>query len=248
MHRHLSHKFLFPNRLERGGFTLVEIMVALTVFAVAVVSLLGAFTFALKSVDQARTKAQVTQILLNEMESMRMRTWANRTIGDGANAQILLGTSSLGTTASFGGTPTMDSNVSRTAVTYASLPEDVKRDIRDFVEGESLTGTPTAVVESPFYPFAIYGVRSQPTSAPPYPVARVGDEILGTAKVQLRPGQNGYTCRRYAYNFSDASTGSAATMIILRVSWTDQSGSHAKTSSTIIQANGLNNRIIRTGF
>lgn len=223
-------------------------MVALTVFAVAVVSLLGAFTFALRSVDRARTTAQVTQILLNEMESMRMRTWADRNIGDGVNAQTLLGTASLGVPASFGGTPTMDATVTRTAVPYDSLPTEVRRDIKDFVAGGAIAVTPSYMVESPFYPFAVYGIRSQPTSAPPYPVARVGDEILGTAKVQLRPGANGYTCRRYAYNFADAATGSSATLVILRVTWADQTGNHAKTFSSIIQANGLNNRIVRTGF
>lgn len=230
------------------GFTLAEIMVGLSVFAIAVVTTLGAFTFALKSVDQARTKAQVTQILLNEMEAMRMRTYAGRSIGDGTNAQTLLGTGNLGTAVNFGGTPAMDATVTRTAVSYSALPADVKRDIKAFAEGESIPTSSPDMVESPFYPFAVYGIRSLPTSSPPYPVARVGDEILGTAKVQLRPGQNGYTCRRYAYNFFDSKTGGNATLVVLRVSWTDSTGSHVKTLPSIIQANGINNRIIRTGF
>ena len=101
------------------------------------------------------------------------------------------------------------------------------------------------MVMSPFYPFAVYGIRSQPLTNPPYPVARIGDEVLSTSKVQLRAGVDGYTCRRYCSGFYDSSTASNAALIVLYVTWRDSRGAHVKTFSTIMQANGINNKIVR---
>ncbi len=58
--------------------TLVEVMISLVVFSVAILGTVGVFLFALRTVEDSRSFTQVTQILNHEMEAMRMREWNDR--------------------------------------------------------------------------------------------------------------------------------------------------------------------------
>jgi Tfp pilus assembly protein PilV len=55
--------------------TLVEVMISMIVFTVAILGTVGVFTFGLQTMDEARSFSQATQLLNHEMESMRIRQW-----------------------------------------------------------------------------------------------------------------------------------------------------------------------------
>lgn len=84
--------------------TLVEVMVSLVVFSVAILGTMGVFIFALRTIEDSRSFTQVTQILNHEMEAMRMRWWADRPAQ--GTSPTVAGLFSLGgSPGSFPGTP-----------------------------------------------------------------------------------------------------------------------------------------------
>ncbi len=151
MRQHPPHPLRAPCPASGKAFTLVEVVISLAIFGLVVISALGAIMFSLKTIDKARLQAQVSQILINEMESMRMRTWSTRIIGDGSNLQNLLGIGTLGAAASYSGTPNMDAVISRLSIPLEKVPTEVIRDVNLYKAGGSCPVGLTTMVESPFY-------------------------------------------------------------------------------------------------
>jgi uncharacterized protein (TIGR02598 family) len=58
-----------------SAFTLVEVMIGVTVMAVMLVALYGGFTFAFAEVRLARENVRATQILQEKMEVARLYNW-----------------------------------------------------------------------------------------------------------------------------------------------------------------------------
>ncbi len=56
--------------------TLVEVMVSMFIFAIAVLGAYSLLLFGLRTMDQTRAFTQVSQILTHEMEAMRLRSWS----------------------------------------------------------------------------------------------------------------------------------------------------------------------------
>lgn len=59
----------------RDAFTLVEIMIAVSMLAVMVVSLYAGISFGFTSINLSRQKLRATQIALEKMEIVRMYSW-----------------------------------------------------------------------------------------------------------------------------------------------------------------------------
>lgn len=58
------------------AFTLVEVMVAAVVLVLAVVSSITALQMGFQAIDNARNYAAAGQLMQNEMESLRLKSWA----------------------------------------------------------------------------------------------------------------------------------------------------------------------------
>lgn len=84
-----------PRRRSRA-ITLVEVVISLTVFAIIILGTISVLIFGLRTIDQSRCTAQVTQIIMNEMEAMRMRKWEDRSPANG-DLYLLYGIKTLGT-------------------------------------------------------------------------------------------------------------------------------------------------------
>lgn len=206
--------------------TLVEVMIAFAVFAIAVVGGLGAIIFSLNNVDSARTEAQVTQILINEMESMRMRKWSTDvTLSNGPPSLVL---KSLGTL------------INESTPVSGALPPSVDEVLTKYEEGGTLPTVRPAVKKSAFVPFAVYGVRPADGNT----VATVGKEIPSAGEGRLRTetmtGTNLPEYSRYlAGPFLLNATDQQAAVIVLSVRWRDKRGDHAKTLSTVVNSKGF---------
>ena len=57
------------------GFTIVEVMVAMAVMGIVVVSLYSGFTAGFVVVEVARENLRATQIMVEKMETIRLYTW-----------------------------------------------------------------------------------------------------------------------------------------------------------------------------
>jgi prepilin-type N-terminal cleavage/methylation domain-containing protein len=64
----------FPGRPERA-FTLVEVLLSISVFAVMGVALYGGISFGFATITLARQNLRATQIALEKMEIARMYSW-----------------------------------------------------------------------------------------------------------------------------------------------------------------------------
>lgn len=64
---------------EQRGFSLVEVMVAVFVLGLLVLSLFGAFSWGLGVVHAARDNLRATQILTQKMETIRLFRWSQLT-------------------------------------------------------------------------------------------------------------------------------------------------------------------------
>ena len=60
---------------RQAGLTLVEVMVAVAVMAIMVVSLYAGFTFAFSQIRSAQENVRATQILEERMEVVRLLNW-----------------------------------------------------------------------------------------------------------------------------------------------------------------------------
>jgi prepilin-type N-terminal cleavage/methylation domain-containing protein len=60
---------------QRDAFTLVEIMIAVSMLAVMIVSLYAGISFGFTSINLSRQKLRATQIALEKMEIVRMYSW-----------------------------------------------------------------------------------------------------------------------------------------------------------------------------
>src|SRR6266498_786212 len=78
-----------PSGSRRGGFTILEVMIATFVLALVIGSSLIVLGRGFASLDEARCISYASQIMQSELEKMRLTTW-----GDGASA----GTGTTGVT------------------------------------------------------------------------------------------------------------------------------------------------------
>jgi prepilin-type N-terminal cleavage/methylation domain-containing protein len=74
----LSHRLTTsrPSRARRGGFTLVEIMMAVGVLALAITTSITALQRALLNLDSARNIETACRIMQCEFEQERLLTWS----------------------------------------------------------------------------------------------------------------------------------------------------------------------------
>jgi prepilin-type N-terminal cleavage/methylation domain-containing protein len=61
---------------KRTGFTLVEVMTALTVVVLVFMSSLGAITIGFRILEDARLSTLASQVLQSEMENLRLKNWS----------------------------------------------------------------------------------------------------------------------------------------------------------------------------
>lgn len=62
-----------------GGFTLVELLISLTIFTIVVVSGFACVKMGMGMVDNARHHTRASQIMQSEIETVRSLAWANLT-------------------------------------------------------------------------------------------------------------------------------------------------------------------------
>ena len=62
-------------RRNRRGFTLVEVMAALTVLILVLVSSIAAITIGFRLLEDARFSTLASQVLQSEMENLRLKNW-----------------------------------------------------------------------------------------------------------------------------------------------------------------------------
>ena len=67
------------SREEMRAFSLVEVLIALAVLAVALSALYGAFVAGLGMIKSARETTRATQIVLQKLESIRLYSWTQLT-------------------------------------------------------------------------------------------------------------------------------------------------------------------------
>lgn len=231
--RPITHRLRGP--LARRAFTLVEVMVAFVVFAVAILGALGLLMFGLKTVDDAKALNQATQILMNEMEAMRMRSWndQNFTRSNGS-AGIIHGLKTMGTGFQVNGTTTAKFD-----------PPGGK------LLSQSVTALPSgglylaASTESTFTPYAVYG--EPPKSGKT--VATLGDEVAVPGSVIQLRAATGYTCtRKIELNripLTETDVNSAT--VTLTIEWTDSRGQkHSRFNLGYMSKNGINDYLYRS--
>lgn len=220
--------------------TLVEVMAALLVFAVAILGTLSTLIFSLRTVDDSRSFTQITQILNHEMESMRMRAWADRTlvVDSSGHTRTLHGISTLGSMPVGAAVP------GGTAV--SPLPGDV--------------AIPGAVSEcyTTFSPFAVYGQKVADVDDPTLVAVISGSNsfdiqfqpLPGGAATPLRAQYRnalgsaaGFNCTRRVTLLNNGC-GSNYALVTLTASWLDQRGlRHSRSTSSTMSENGLNSVI-----
>src|SRR5438094_10149562 len=75
----LNPRILRDFRSSRSAFTLVEVLVAVLVVSIAVVSLYAGVSSGFALVKLAREDLRATQIMLQRMEAVRLYTWSQIT-------------------------------------------------------------------------------------------------------------------------------------------------------------------------
>ena len=60
----------------KNGFTLVEVMVAAVVLVLGIVTSITALQSGLQAIDNARNYTAAAQLMQNEMEGLRLKSWA----------------------------------------------------------------------------------------------------------------------------------------------------------------------------
>lgn len=75
-------------RMKRA-MTLVEVMVAMSIFPIGILGTFGVLNFSMKTMDDSRAQTQATQILIHEMEAMRLRSWNNTAVAGTAQLNIV---------------------------------------------------------------------------------------------------------------------------------------------------------------
>lgn len=209
-----------PRQLPRHrhrwpAFTLIEVMAALVVFAIVVLGAIGLMTFSLKTMDSTRINAQATQIIMNEMESLRMRLWEDRKAADGVTTTFY-GIKSLGTGAA--------------AINHSALiPKE------HLLSG----GGPGEPCVYEFKPFAVYGAGPAADGYAP----QLGIDIALNSSVRLRTDY--VCRRTVTLSKSVAAGGVAydTALVSVSVSWTDSRGPHRRRATTTMSENGLNDFI-----
>jgi Tfp pilus assembly protein PilV len=64
-------------RVQRDGFSIVEVMMATTILLVGFIGLIQALTITSESLDTARKQQVAQQIVAGEIEKLRGRAWSN---------------------------------------------------------------------------------------------------------------------------------------------------------------------------
>jgi type II secretory pathway pseudopilin PulG len=234
-HHHKTHLL----KRRGAGMTLVEVMMGFAVFAIAIVGGLGGIMFSLNSIDSSRTAAQVGQILVNEMEAIRLRKF-DGTKDLGGSLPKLPGIKQLAAAVAAPpeGIPTL--------VTWASVPDKVKEAVKNYQTGGTIPGSPGSAINlyrTTFLPFAVYGVT--PTNGKN--TAQVNQSnIVPTATLQLLNPKNStnpdnYTCERYIGTFNPGVpyTAGDGAVVVLVVSWTNRRGDHTRVFSSTFVSNGF---------
>lgn len=219
----------------RTGYTLVEVMVSFAVFAVAILGAIALLIFSLKTVDDAKVLNQATQILMNEMEAMRMRSWTDQT--------FKRSDSSIGT---IHGLKTMGTGFQTNGTSTAQFEPP---------GGKLLSQSPSTVPSGGLYlkaatvttftPYAIYGEPPKSGNA----VATLGNEVeVPGSLLQLR-ATTGYTCKRSIelgrIPLTETDVNTAA--VTLSIEWTDSRGQkHSRINLGYMSKNGINDYIYRS--
>src|ERR1043165_5480842 len=170
---------------------------------------------------------QVTQILMCEMEAMRMRTWNDRIV-PGAPGGILYGLRSLGTGMANNGVG-------------ASLT-DITTDNEDCL-GQGLSPDGVSAMVYRVTPFAAYGTPIT-LPIPGKIVAKVGED-LASGSVQMRIPSENFRLTRYVYLYKSDPGDPTVTepdtaCIFVRADWTDGTGTHSRGITTTASRNGIN--------
>jgi type IV pilus modification protein PilV len=63
-------------RVSLRGFTLVEVLIAGVVLALGIFAAIGALQSGLQAVDNARNYTTASQLMQNEMERLRLKSWS----------------------------------------------------------------------------------------------------------------------------------------------------------------------------
>lgn len=222
--------------------TIVEVMAALLVFAVAILGTMSVFIFSLRTVDDSRSFTQVTQILNHEMESMRMRAWNDRTIVVDASGHTrkLHGLSTLGAMTLPAGSAFLGGQVS------SALP------------GDSPAAGAFSQSYTTFVPFAVYGQKvadaddsskvaviagGNSFDVPFAPLSGGGASPLRAQYRNARGTAAGFTCTRRVSLFRDGCASNYA-VVTLTVGWSDARGvQHSRSMSSTMSEGGLNSVI-----
>lgn len=216
--------------LKKRGMTLIEIMVAMGAFAIAVLGGISVMIFSLKTMDQVRANTQITQILLSEMEAIRMRTWLDRNVSS-TRGGVLYGIKSLGMAQSANGTGAdLRANTDDNEVALGPVTDNIGRVWQAYrVE-----------------PFAVYGTRITKT-APGKIVARVGEDV-SVGSVQLRVPYDKLEIKRYVRLVSSDPSIALPDMarIYITAEWSDRLGKHSKGIATTVSRYGINDYIVRS--
>jgi prepilin-type N-terminal cleavage/methylation domain-containing protein len=69
------HNARFRRQPRQAGLTLVEVMVAVAVMSIMIVSLYAGFTFAFSQIKSTQENVRATQILEERMEVVRLLNW-----------------------------------------------------------------------------------------------------------------------------------------------------------------------------
>lgn len=64
-----------PNATNAAGFTLVEVVIGMTLMAMVFTASYGAYFLGVRIVQDAREELRASQIIQSELESMRTLTW-----------------------------------------------------------------------------------------------------------------------------------------------------------------------------
>ncbi len=69
----------YSRRVRAPGFTLAEVLIAVTILLLVFVSSISAITVGFKLLEEARASTLASQILQSEVENLRLRNWAEIT-------------------------------------------------------------------------------------------------------------------------------------------------------------------------
>jgi hypothetical protein len=215
------------------GITLVETMMSLVIFSVIILGSIALTTFSLRNMDGVRTVAQVSRILTQEMESMRMRGWKDRTDLKDANtgaAITLYGLKSLGI-----------AQRESDGKSLLSITDDTENPLQSTstpVAGGNFSHASTTYAVQPF---AVYGSRNAASTG----ASTIGKEVVSGASVQLVP-PTGFTMRRTVTLKRSSDGGAVSTVsdvdyaeITLTATWEDKRGTHTRSLFTTLSKNGL---------